>query len=136
MIRKIALACVVLSLTTSCVSKKIYQDLENKYADLKKEHNALSDENTTLKTDKNQLELDKNSLQTELDKVKSERDKLAADYAATKKNLDNLKFLYDQQVEDLEEKLEDAVSAYDAALLEIDPDNKCCWESKHSLIAW
>ena len=58
MIKKIALACVVLSLTTSCVSKKIYQDLENKYADLKKEHNALSDENGTLKTDKNQLELD------------------------------------------------------------------------------
>ena len=49
MIRKIALACVVLSLTTSCVSKKIYQDLENKYADLKKEHNALSDENGLLK---------------------------------------------------------------------------------------
>jgi len=94
MIRKIALACVVLSLTTSCVSKKIYQDLENKYADLKKEHNALSDENTALKTDKNQLEADKNKLQTELDKVKAERDKLASDYAATKKNLDNLKASY------------------------------------------
>ena len=74
MIRKIALACVVLSLTTSCVSKKIYQDLENKYADLKKEHNALSDENGALKTSKNQLELDKANLQTELDKTKSERD--------------------------------------------------------------
>ena len=94
MIRKIALACVVLSLTTSCVSKKIYQDLENKYAELKKEYNALSDENTILKTDKNQLEADKNKLQTELDKVKAERDKLAADYAATKKNLDNLKASY------------------------------------------
>ena len=70
MIRKIALACVVLSLTTSCVSKKIYQDLENKYADLKKEHNALSDENGALKTSKNQLELDKANLQTELDKTK------------------------------------------------------------------
>ena len=55
MIRKIALAIVVLSLTTSCVSKKIYQDLENKYADLKKEHNALSDENGVLKASKNQL---------------------------------------------------------------------------------
>jgi chemotaxis protein MotB len=94
MIRKIALACVVLSLTTSCVSKKIYQDLENKYAELKKEYNALSDDNTILKTDKNQLEADKNKLQTELDKVKAERDKLASDYAATKKNLDNLKASY------------------------------------------
>ena len=83
MIRKIALACVVLSLTTSCVSKKIYQDLESKYADLKKERNNLADENEDLTKTKNQLELDKNTLQTELDKVKAERDKLAADYAAT-----------------------------------------------------
>lgn len=94
MIRKVALAMVVLGLTTSCVSKKIYQDLESKYADLKKERNALADENKDLTTKKNQLELDKNSLQTELDKTKAERDKLANDYAATKKNLDNLKSSY------------------------------------------
>jgi chemotaxis protein MotB len=94
MIRKIAFACVVLGLTTSCVSKKIYQDLESKYADLKKERNNLADENEGLNKAKNQLELDKNALQTELDKVKAERDKLAADYAATKKNLDNLKASY------------------------------------------
>lgn len=94
MIRKVALAMVVLGLTTSCVSKKIYQDLESKYADLKKERNALADENKDLTAKKNQLELDKNSLQTELDKTKAERDKLANDYAATKKNLDNLKSYY------------------------------------------
>ena len=44
---------------------------------------------------KYKLELDKNALQAELDKVKAERDKLATDYAATKKNLDNLKASYD-----------------------------------------
>lgn len=85
---------VVLGLTTSCVSKKIYQDLESKYADLKKERNALADENESLNAAKNKLELDKNALQTELDKTKAERDKLANDYAATKKNLDNLKSSY------------------------------------------
>jgi len=94
MIRKVALAMLVLGLTTSCVSKKIYQDLESKYADLKKERNALADENEDLTAAKNQLELDKNNLQTELDKTKAERDKLANDYAATKKNLDNLKSSY------------------------------------------
>ena len=94
MIKKIALAIVVLGITTSCVSKKIYQDLESQYADLKKERNALADENTGLKTTKNQLELDKNNLQKEFDKIKAERDKLATDYEATKKNLDNLKGSY------------------------------------------
>ena len=106
MIKKIALACVVLSLTTSCVSKKIYQDLENKYADLKKEHNALSDENGTLKTEKNQLELDRNKLQADFDKTKAERDKLAADYAATKKSYDNLKASYSALEKDSNEALE------------------------------
>lgn len=124
MIRKIALACVVLSLTTSCVSKKIYQDLENKYADLKKEHNALSDENTTLKTDKNQLELDKNSLQTELDKVKSERDKLAADYAATKKNLDNLKASYAALEKDSNDALEENINKNRQLLAELEAKQK------------
>ena len=124
MIRKIALACVVLSITTSCVSKKIYQDLENKYADLKKEHNALSDENTTLKTDKNQLELDKNSLQTELDKVKSERDKLAADYAATKKNLDNLKASYAALEKDSNDALEANINKNRQLLAELEAKQK------------
>lgn len=94
MIKKVALAVVVLGLTTSCVSKKIYNDLENKYADLKKERNSLADENGSLSKTKNQLELEKSTLQTELDKAKADRDKLANDYAASKKSLDNLKASY------------------------------------------
>lgn len=124
MIRKIALACVVLSLTTSCVSKKIYQDLENKYADLKKEHNALSDENGLLKTDKNQLELDKNNLKTELDKTKAERDKLAADYAATKKNLDNLKASYAALEKDSNDALEANINKNRQLLAELEAKQK------------
>ena len=124
MIRKIALACVVLSLTTSCVSKKIYQDLENKYADLKKEHNALSDENTTLKTDKNQLEADKSKLQSELDKTKAERDKLAADYAATKKSLDNLKASYAALEKDSNDALEANINKNRQLLAELEAKQK------------
>ena len=124
MIRKIALACVVLSLTTSCVSKKIYQDLENKYADLKKEHNALSDENGLLKTDKNQLELDKNNLQTELNNTKAERDKLAADYAATKKNLDNLKASYAALEKDSNDALEANINKNRQLLAELEAKQK------------
>ena len=124
MIRKIALACVVLSLTTSCVSKKIYQDLENKYADLKKEHNALSDENGLLKTDKNQLELDNNKLQSELDKTKAERDKLAADYAATKKSLDNLKASYAALEKDSNDALEANINKNRQLLAELEAKQK------------
>jgi chemotaxis protein MotB len=36
MIKKIALGLLIMALSTSCVSKKIYTDLENKYTDLKR----------------------------------------------------------------------------------------------------
>lgn len=124
MIRKIALAIVVISLTTSCVSKKIYQDLENKYADLKKEHNALSDENGVLKASKNQLEIDKTNLQTELDKTKAERDKLASDYAATKKSLDNLKDSYAALEKDSNEALESNINKNRQLLAELEAKQK------------
>ena len=45
MIKKVSIGLLVMALSTSCVSKKIYNDLESKYADLKKENRSVSDEN-------------------------------------------------------------------------------------------
>ncbi|RXR21084.1 cell envelope biogenesis protein OmpA [Flavobacterium amnicola] len=101
MIKKMSLGLLVLALNTSCVSKKIYADLENKFAELKKERNALSDENESLKTGKTQLENDLASAKAELEKAKNDldklrldRDKLAADYTASSNNLKNLQNSY------------------------------------------
>lgn len=95
MIKKISAGLLVLALSTSCVSKKIYTDLENKYAELKKERNTLADENELLKSGKSQSDLDNANLKSELEKLKSERDKLAADYAASSNNLQTLQSSYD-----------------------------------------
>jgi chemotaxis protein MotB len=87
MIKKISLVLLIIALSTSCVSKKIYTDLESKYADLKKENRSLTDENTDLLKAKSQLELDRDAQSKELEKIKSERDKWQADYtAANNKN--------------------------------------------------
>jgi len=95
MIKRVSIGLLVLALTTSsCVSKKVYKDLETKYADLKKENRATADENSKLSKERNALELKEKDLQSQLDKVKAERDKLAAEYAATKATLDNLKTSY------------------------------------------
>ena len=94
MIKKIVLGIATLTLMSSCVSKKIYNDLENKYTDLKKENRTLLDANEDLTQSKNQLELDLNTTKSERDKLKSERDKLAADFAATDKNLKALQASY------------------------------------------
>ncbi len=94
MIKKISLGLLIVALSTSCVSKKIYNDLESKYADLKKENRSISDENADLLKSKSQLELDKENLNKELEKVKGEREKLQADYAALNKKMDVLKDSY------------------------------------------
>ena len=112
MIKKISLGLLVLAITTSCVSKKIYADLETKFAELKKERNALSDENEGLKSAKTQLDLDNGTLKTELDKAKNEldklkleRDKLAADYTASSNNLKTLQNSYNALEKNSDESL-------------------------------
>jgi chemotaxis protein MotB len=106
MIKKISLGLLVLALTTSCVSKKIYTDLENKYTDLKKENRSLSDENADLLKAKNQLELDRDGLKNDLSKLKSERDKLTADQKALKEKLALLQDSYNALEKNSNESLQ------------------------------
>ena len=69
MIKRISLGLLMVALSTSCVSKKIYNDLESKYADLKKENRSISDENADLLKAKSQLELERDGLNKELAKI-------------------------------------------------------------------
>ena len=93
-IKKISVALLILALTTSCVSKKLYNDLENKYADLKKENREMSDSNEDLAKAKNNLELEQTALQDELNKTKAQRDKYLADLTAGQNNMKNLQSSY------------------------------------------
>ncbi|MCK0124853.1 OmpA family protein [Gelidibacter sp. F2691] len=95
MIKKLSLIVLTLMLTSSCVSKKIYTDLESKYATLRKDNRKLSDENGTLKKD---LLLSQNrllQLQRDYDDTTAKRNQLQRDYDATKTNLDNLQTSYE-----------------------------------------
>lgn len=80
MIKKASVGLLVLALSmTSCVSKKIYNDLESKYSDLKKENRAIADQNTELQNAKNQLELDRDNLTKDLNSAKADLAKQKAD---------------------------------------------------------
>lgn len=93
-IKTISAGVLALALMTSCVSKKVYTDLETKYADLKKENRTLADENAAIGKEKNELDLKSKDLQSQLDKLKAERDKLSKDYASTKSGLDKMQASY------------------------------------------
>ena len=62
MIKKISLIVLTLTLLTSCVSKKIFTDLEDKYSNLKKENRSLSDELGELTYSNKKLENECNSI--------------------------------------------------------------------------
>lgn len=107
MIKKLSLSVLALALMTSCVSSKVYKDLESKYTNLKKENKDLKDENNELLAIKNKAENDLKSLQKQYDEASSSRDKLASELAALQSNYDNLKSSYDA----LEENSSSAIEA-------------------------
>ena len=74
--KKILLIIITLSLVTSCVSKKVYTELEGKYNKLRDNNSSLFDENQDLIAKKNELEASRLKLQSEIDKLGSDRDKL------------------------------------------------------------
>lgn len=95
MIKKMSFVVLTLMLVASCVSPKVYKELEGKYANLKQENRKLSDENDALLNAKNTAENELKQIQTAYNEAVAERDKLQADYNATKSNYDNLKASYD-----------------------------------------
>lgn len=92
--KKIVLSLFLAASLSSCVSKKLYTELEGKYASLKKDNRKLSDKNDELTKAKNQLDLDFQKLQDELAKTKADRDKLQGDLTASKNNLNTLQESY------------------------------------------
>jgi chemotaxis protein MotB len=95
MIKKSTFLVLALVVLASCVSPKVYKDLEAKYTELKKENRKLSDDNEALLSAKTAAKNELKQLQSAYDEAIAQRDKLQADYNATKANYDNLKASYD-----------------------------------------
>lgn len=124
MIKRISIGLLIMALSTSCVSKKIYTDLENKFTDLKKENRTLQDDNAALLKDKNQLELDQSALKTDLEKVKEERDKWLAENSALKNKMDVLQESYKALEKNSNEALQANMSKNRDLLAQLDAKAK------------
>ncbi len=95
MIKRISVLALTFVVLASCVSPKVYKELEAKYNNLKNENRKLSDENDALLQAKNAANNELKQLQAAYDEAVVERDKLQSDYNATKSNYDALKASYD-----------------------------------------
>lgn len=82
-------------IATSCVSPKVYKELESSYAELKKENRNLKDENADLLLQKNQALNDLAQLQSKYDDATNRRDQLESDYTVAKNKYETLKASYD-----------------------------------------
>ena len=133
MIKKIALALIVLSTTVSCESKKVLTDLETKFADLKKENRHLADQYDSISKTKNQLDLDYASLKANFDKTKAERDKLALDFEASDKNLKTLQASYTALEKNSDESLKANMAKNRELLAQLEAKEKALAAEKANL---
>lgn len=124
MIKKIIFSLALMSLLTSCVSKKIYNDLENKYTDLKKENRFLTDENDELHQANAEFDSVNRALMADLDALKAEKAKLQADCTATSNNLKTLQDSYAALERNSNDALETNMSKNRELLAQLDTKEK------------
>jgi len=94
MIKRLLILTLVLSTSTSCVSSKIYKELEGKYTSLKNDYDNLSATNEGVLNDKNSLQNQLDHLQSDYDATLLERNQLQQEVIALQKKYDALNDSY------------------------------------------
>jgi len=88
--KKILIILLVTGLGSSCVSKKIYEELEGKYDRLLHSNSELVENNESLVAQRNQLQADLKRLNTEISTLKDKKVNVENEYIAAKARLDEL----------------------------------------------
>lgn len=89
------LLVLLTALSASCVSPKVYKDLEAKYTNLKQENKKLSDQNEILSESLTKSLNDLVKLQKQYDEAVTTRDNLISELAALKTSHENLRKSYE-----------------------------------------
>ena len=94
MIKKLFILTLVIFTSTSCVSSKLYKELEGKYTNLKNDYDSLNADSENVLSDKKALQNQFDQLQSEYDATVSERNQLQQDVTALQKKYDALNDSY------------------------------------------
>lgn len=95
MIKKALLLCLAGTMLTSCVSKKVFEDLESKYAKLRKENRNLSSNLASAKKDLGKMTSDYEIAYEELQTAKSSLANFKSNYETAQAGLESLQASYD-----------------------------------------
>lgn len=115
---------LLMSVLTSCVSKKVYTELEDKHTALKKEARQLSDNNDELTAANNQYELDNATLQKSLADCTAERDMLKSQLKSSENNLSTLQSSYAALEKNSDDVLQSNMSKNRELLAELEAKGK------------
>ncbi|MFP2995548.1 OmpA family protein [Spongiivirga sp. MCCC 1A20706] len=94
MIKRIVIALLIPVLLNSCVSAKVFKELEDKYADLKSDHEALIDNYAALEAEKNKLQNEFSALEKLYAETEEKKNKLERDYIGLQSKYDKLNDSY------------------------------------------
>ena len=94
MIKKVLLICLAGMTFSSCVSKKVFEDLESKYAKLRKENRNMSSDLTAAQKELAALKKEHNITDAQLADATLSLEDLKRDYASAKAQLDALQDSY------------------------------------------
>lgn len=88
--KTIIFGLIALLSLSSCVSKKIYEDLEDKYNRLLHSNTELIDDNERLVVQRNQLKVELEDLAKDIQNLKDRKTSVENEYSAAKNRLDKL----------------------------------------------
>ena len=107
MLKNIIVLIGITLISSSCVSSKLYKELEGKYNKLKSDYDELSTSNDYEVGQKNELQIQLDNLQKEYDNTKADRDRLEQEVLSLQKKYDNLNTAYTALEQNSSKAIED-----------------------------
>ena len=94
MFKKILVLSLIISVSSSCVSSKIYKELDGKYTSLKNDYDFLSTQNEAVINERNSLQNQLDQLQKKYDSLITDRNALQQELTALHKKYEALNESY------------------------------------------
>ena len=94
MFKKILVLSLIISVSSSCVSSKIYKELDGKYTSLKNDYDSLSTQNEAVINERNSSQNQLDQLQKKYDSLITDRNALQQELTALHKKYESLNESY------------------------------------------
>jgi len=124
MLKKIIVVVVILFTLNSCVSKKLYQELEGKYTSLRTSNSALIKEKDDLLASKKVVEAELEKLKNEFSELATQKEILDNDFASLQHKYKNLDQSYNLLSTQSSKKLADQAAKNQELLVQLEEKEK------------